>query len=423
AILGTYAYVADSYSGLQVIDITNPASPQIVGSVNTPGSARGVAISGTYAYVAGDYAGLQVIDITNPASPQIVGGVDTPGNAVGVTISGTYAYVADYEFGLQVIDIANPASPQIVGSVDTPNYANGVAIMGACAYVANYSSGLQVIDITDPASPQIVGSVNTPGFARGVAISGPYAYVADGESGFQVIDITNPASPQIVGGAGTPGNAVGVTISGTNAYVVDGIGLQVLPAQCDEPQAVYLSQLHAVRHGGEAVVHWEYSLLRAHAGFHVWREEPGSGRVQLSLMLLSGQVAYDFVDPAPPTGTAEYWLQEMTTDGSENWYGPAHLEAATIPAAMHLAQNHPNPFNPSTSFTYRLPQPGRAVLAIYDVRGARVASLVDASLTAGEHRVEWTGMTDVGTRAPSGVYFARLETELGARTVKVTLTK
>ena len=54
-----------------------------VGSVDTPGNARGMAVSGTYAYVADDDSGLQVIDITNPASPQIVGSVDTPGEARG----------------------------------------------------------------------------------------------------------------------------------------------------------------------------------------------------------------------------------------------------------------------------------------------------------------------------------------------------
>ena len=58
-----------------------------------------------------------MIDITNPQSPQIVGSVDTPGEAFGVAVSGTYAYVADYRSGLQVIDITNSQGPQIVGSV------------------------------------------------------------------------------------------------------------------------------------------------------------------------------------------------------------------------------------------------------------------------------------------------------------------
>jgi len=132
AVSGTHAYVAAGDYGLQVIDITNPANPQIVGSVHTPGLAGGVAVSGSYAYVADRYS-LQVIDITNPAIPQIVGSAGTPGQAGGVTVSGTHAYVTANDYGLQVIDITNPASPQIVGSVDTPGHASGVAVSGTHA--------------------------------------------------------------------------------------------------------------------------------------------------------------------------------------------------------------------------------------------------------------------------------------------------
>ena len=106
--------------------------------METPGSAYGVAVSGTHAYVADEEAGLQVIDITNPQSPQIVGSVDTPGYGPWRGRLGHHAYVADGESGLQVIDITNPQSPQIVGSVDTPGNADGVAVSGTHAYVADY---------------------------------------------------------------------------------------------------------------------------------------------------------------------------------------------------------------------------------------------------------------------------------------------
>ncbi|MBU1950372.1 MAG: hypothetical protein KJ927_16775, partial [Candidatus Eisenbacteria bacterium] len=143
-----------------------------VGCVDTPGDAWGVAVSGFYAYVADDYSGLQVIDITNPQSPEIVGSADTPGSAKDVTVSGFYAYVADYYSGLQVIDISDPQSPEIVGSANTTGSARGVAVSGARAYLAGGSSGLQVIDISDPQSPEIVGSADKPGRAQDVAVSG-----------------------------------------------------------------------------------------------------------------------------------------------------------------------------------------------------------------------------------------------------------
>jgi len=135
-----------------------------------------------------------VIDITNPESPHIVGSVNTPGNAIGVAISSAYAYVADYESGLQVIDITNPQSPQIVGSLGTPGIARNVVVSGAYVYVADEVSGLQVIDITDPQSPQIVGGVDTPGLAYDLAVSGGYAYVADEAFGLQVLPTQCEAS-------------------------------------------------------------------------------------------------------------------------------------------------------------------------------------------------------------------------------------
>ena len=81
------------------------------GSVDTPGGAWGVAVSGDYAYVADYLSGLQVIDITTPASAQIVGSVDTPSEARGVAVSGNYAYVADGGSGLQVANIQCSSGP------------------------------------------------------------------------------------------------------------------------------------------------------------------------------------------------------------------------------------------------------------------------------------------------------------------------
>ena len=95
-VSGSYAYVATGSTGLQVIDISAPSSPEIIGSVDTPGYAYAVYVSGSYAYLAKS-RGLQVIDISTPSSPAIIGSVDTAGFAVGVYVSGFYAYVVAYK--------------------------------------------------------------------------------------------------------------------------------------------------------------------------------------------------------------------------------------------------------------------------------------------------------------------------------------
>ncbi|MCA2706951.1 MAG: calx-beta domain protein [Microcystis sp. M038S2] len=68
-------------------------------------------IVGNYAYVADLDSGLQIIDISNPAAPTFKGNYDTSGYAYGVQIVGNYAYVADYEGGLQILDVSDFTNP------------------------------------------------------------------------------------------------------------------------------------------------------------------------------------------------------------------------------------------------------------------------------------------------------------------------
>jgi len=72
-----------------------------------------VQIVGNYAYVADNFSGLQIIDISNPAAPTLKGNYDTSGNAYGVQIVGNYAYVADYGGGLKIIDVSDFTNPSI----------------------------------------------------------------------------------------------------------------------------------------------------------------------------------------------------------------------------------------------------------------------------------------------------------------------
>lgn len=83
----------------------------------------------------------------------------------------------------------------------------------------------------------------------------------------------------------------------------------------------------------------------------------------------------------------------------------------------------PNPFNPQTTLRYVVPRRGHARLAIYDLRGERVATLVDREFDAGEFTVTWRGVRDDGTRVGSGVYFARLTASGHEANCKLVLLK
>jgi hypothetical protein len=79
-----------------------------------------------------------------------------------------------------------------------------------------------------------------------------------------------------------------------------------------------------------------------------------------------------------------------------------------LPVARPYLDADPNPFNPRVSVALGLPRAARVELAVYDVRGRRVARLVDGMLAAGRHEVSWTGDDDRGRAVASGVYMVRL---------------
>lgn len=97
--------------------------------------------------------------------------------------------------------------------------------------------------------------------------------------------------------------------------------------------------------------------------------------------------------------------------------------AADVPAAASLAQNHPNPFNPSTTISFSLVRDGRVELKVYDARGALVRTLVDGQVAAGEQRVAWDGRDDGGRQVAAGVYLYRLRADGQELQRKMTLVK
>ncbi len=79
-----------------------------------------------------------------------------------------------------------------------------------------------------------------------------------------------------------------------------------------------------------------------------------------------------------------------------------------LPKAYSLAQNFPNPFNPSTRIQFALPVKGHVSLKIYNVAGQLVKTLQDGVMDAGSHELTWDGSNNLGSNVASGVYFYKL---------------
>lgn len=280
---GTTAFVADLYTGIHIVDISNLEKPAYKKGVALPGS-HDITLSGDDLFVTMEGNGMAVVNIADPFSPKVDsvfvgGGVET-----AVRVDGTLAYVGYGAGGLRVVDVSDTAKP-----VHNPAWAYAASgcvsialdIGAHLLYSTSDNTGLEKIDITDktamtslaawdtPAdafaldvtgdhvvmvddtaglSPEseglrivrvspfqesvqlyLTGFCPTPGQARDVMASGDIVLVADGEAGLQVVSLTDKTAPTIIGSLDTPGAARGVFVLGNTVYVADGeAGLEIV---------------------------------------------------------------------------------------------------------------------------------------------------------------------------------------------------
>lgn len=79
-----------------------------------------------------------------------------------------------------------------------------------------------------------------------------------------------------------------------------------------------------------------------------------------------------------------------------------------IPEDFGLAQNMPNPFNPSTTISYEVPESGAVKLVVYNLLGQQVRTLVNDTIEAGFHSVVWDGADEFGRQVASGIYIYKM---------------
>ena len=97
--------------------------------------------------------------------------------------------------------------------------------------------------------------------------------------------------------------------------------------------------------------------------------------------------------------------------------------SSAIPETFALHQNFPNPFNPITTLGYGLPKGSDVRLAIFDMLGNEVATLVNSHQQAGFKSVQWDGTGSMGRAVSAGVYLYRIEAGEFVETKKMLLLK
>ncbi len=98
-------------------------------------------------------------------------------------------------------------------------------------------------------------------------------------------------------------------------------------------------------------------------------------------------------------------------------------DPTSTPTKFSLNANYPNPFNANTTISYALPKDAQTQLAVYNIRGQKVKTLVDQYQTAGVYSITWDGKDESGKTVASGIYFYRLRADKLVLTNRMTLLK
>jgi hypothetical protein len=304
-VYGHVAYILEVTGILAVVDLTNPAQPQLALEVQGGEWNRLRVLEGRL-FVCGD--DLTMFDISNPTAPQIVWqramqdwqaqDIDIVGNrayiaakdvliwdvsdlnspqpldtlhvnvyyeeaiARSVRVRGNYAFVACGTHGFQVVDIA---ADQIVSETDSLNYAYSLELRGdyACLYYGPFDCPLALINVSNPAVPVVTGIYRPPMYLGGFALQNDRVYVADVWYGLRTVDISNPHNPTEIARYDQCGDYGEVKVVGNRAYVSRsavsdrGCRIQVLDIS-DRQHPVELGDLEIA--GGPEVTRFNYYL-------------------------------------------------------------------------------------------------------------------------------------------------------------------
>ncbi|GAB5466478.1 MAG: hypothetical protein Kapaf2KO_19140 [Candidatus Kapaibacteriales bacterium] len=181
-IVGNFLYSVDMQN-LQVINISDPRSPQFIAERNVGNDIETVFASGGFLYI-GSQTGMIIYDISDPANPQLMSRYEHVESCDPVVTKGDFAYVTlrsgnfcwRGENRLEVLDISDKRNVRLLEEINMEN-PRGLGIYGDYLYVCD-AGWLKIFDISDQANPSEIDGFSADVFD---VIPLPYALVAVGE--------------------------------------------------------------------------------------------------------------------------------------------------------------------------------------------------------------------------------------------------
>jgi len=219
--------------GFTIYDASDPASPGNLGTLDID-DASGMAYAAPYAYVLTHTGSLHTVDLSDPADPSTVHTLDGLGNPWDLVIIGQRAYVADNSLGVVVVDLSNGAAPILGAAVAAAGSAQDIDADGDHLFVAVGAAGVEAFSLVDPDMP---ASVSLTDFgASVVSVSADQGLVwGANQDAVAVADASDPGAPLPQGIEPTEEWAMHLHAEGDRAFVADWGQLLVMELDRDQP--------------------------------------------------------------------------------------------------------------------------------------------------------------------------------------------
>lgn len=394
AVRNNLAYLAAMQGGLLIVNVSDPSAMFQVSGLNTIGSATHLLLQGDYAYVAvgGQNSSTIIVDVLDPAHPFVAGQYYLVGHFADYAEETGLAYACDTWYGIRIFDLSMPTNPTLVGSYQDPSggIVWDLAVEGdfLFAIAGYYDQGIDwlgdsliVLNISNPVAPILVSMSDAAQDPAKIEIADGYAYIAGANPDLRVVDISNPAAPITVGTVHYTGTATGLQVVGDHVYLTGYGYLRVINAS---------NPSHLIPAGN----------------YRLPEQAPQSVAVQNEMAFVCDG------------GHFETYNCSAAVPGEE----PSGIEVlhagSTAREICDLMQVRPNPFNPTTVFSFELRTAGHVSLKVYDTAGRLVATLADGWREAGRHEV-----TFEGSGLASGIYVYCLSAGDFNASGKMTLMK
>ena len=197
-VLGNRAYLANSRSGIQVVDISDPRRPKVLGvekeAFRSPWDLK---VAGDLAYVSDSRQGLVILDVSDATRPQAIGRFVTPDACFGLAASPAgLVLLAQGKKGVLLLDVSDPRAPREIGRLPSLDFSWTVAVRDHLAFVADNRGGLRIFDLQNAAQPQLLAQLATEGNLLSVVVQEDLVYLADQKRGLIVLDVSDPAKPR-----------------------------------------------------------------------------------------------------------------------------------------------------------------------------------------------------------------------------------